>query len=79
MKYDDIIKTEIKKIHGDKWRFMFRENGYVILEKFRQGEKLEWYTHLHGVSLDACVQYVYQAYNGHCGVLIYDELEDADV
>ncbi len=79
---NDIRKSEIKIIHGDKWRFEFRENGYVVVSKLRRtikgkNEVVDWQRYLHAPDLQSCLQYVYVTYDGKCGVLKYDDLEDA--
>ena len=84
MDYIDIKKTEVKIVNGDKWQFQFRENGYVIVSMYRGGKgegkkgkdvKSHWQRYLHGVNLEACLQYVYSSYNGNCEFLKYEELE----
>ena len=82
MLYNDIIKTEVKIINGDKWQFEFRENGYCIVSAFRVTQAkgkdvISWQRYLHGVSVESCLQYVYSTYNGDVGFLEYDELESA--
>ena len=77
---DDIRKSEVKLIGTDKWKFDFRENGYVIVSSLvrttkGKKEEVKWSVGLHGVSIDACLQYVYSDYRGKCGVLDYDKLE----
>ncbi len=80
----DIKVTEIKIVHGDKWRFDFRENGYTIVSKLRKtirGKKeiVDWQRYLHAPDLQSCLQYIYTVYDGKCGILKYDDLKDADV
>lgn len=80
--YKDIKKSEIKIINGEKWRFLFRENGYVIVERLVFGlngkkENIHWQRYLHGVNLESCLQYIFTVYNGSCGVLKYDDLKSA--
>jgi len=86
IKYDDVIKEEIKVINGENWRFLFRYNGYVIVEREvkdmkskgkKQIEKKHWQRYLHGVNLESCLQYIYTVYDGSCGVLDYDNLKSA--
>ena len=83
---DDIKKTEIKRINKAKWRFDFRENGYVIVSAYMSGKgegkngkdcKSHWQKYLHAVDLDACLSYVYIVNGGKGKPYNYDELEDA--
>ena len=81
---DDVRKTEYKIIHGEKWRFQFRENGYVIVSDIttvKKGKKdvVIWRTGLHGTNLEACLQYVFSSFNGKAKFLQYDELESYNV
>lgn len=78
---DDIRKTDIKLINGDKWKFDFRENGYVIVSDIttiKKGTKDEvvWRVGLHGTNLESCLQYVWTTYNGNVEAIDYKELED---
>ncbi len=73
----DIRKKEVKLICGDKWRFSHRENGYIILEKYKlEKDKPRWVMQIHAVSMESALQYVEQNYNGQCVVSSYDELKD---
>ena len=77
-----IRKSETKFIQGDKWKFDFRENGYVVVskcEKIKNSEGIEnviWRMYFHGVDLEACMQYLFVKY-GELKILHYDELEIA--
>lgn len=80
--YLDIKKTEVKKIHGTKWQFQFRENGYVVISMCEQVKKKEvvtivWKRHFHGVDVGSCLQYIYASNNHKGEYLNYDELESA--
>ena len=78
----DIKRTDTKLIQGDKWRFDFRENGYVIVSKCEKitnsegKENVIWRMYFHGVDLEACMQYLFVKY-GELKILHYDELEIA--
>ncbi len=73
----DIRKKEVKIVDGDKWRFSHRENGYIILEKYKvENNKVKWSMQLHATSMESALQYIYQNYKGKCGILSYEELED---
>ena len=73
----DITKSEIKRINKDNWRFDFRENGYIVVSKVGvANNEVSWQPYLHAVSLGACLQYIFKHYDGECGVLNYEELED---
>lgn len=80
----DIKRSDIKLINGDKWRFDFRENGYVIVSGYEGGgqtgkkkkEVPKWRPYLHAPDLESCLQYVFNTYNGSCEYLKYEELED---
>ena len=79
---NDIKKTEIKLINGDKWKFDFRENGYVIVSDIttvKKGKKDEivWRVGLHATNLESCLQYIWTSYNGKIKPIDYKELEDA--
>ena len=82
MDYDDIRKSEIKLVNNDKWRFDFRENGWVVLKKMskiivKKKEEVTWQTQLHGVDKESCLQYIYSYYNGNIKPLVYEEMEVA--
>lgn len=78
---EDIKKSEIKIVNGDKWRFDFRENGWVVLRKMRKDflkkkEVVSWDMQLHGVDVESCLQYIFSYYNGNINPLKYEELQD---
>jgi len=80
--HSDIKRSEIKIVNGDKWKFDFRENGYVIVsaikrEVVKKKEVVSWQRYLHAPDLESCLQYVYTTYNGGCDILKYEELESA--
>lgn len=84
MSVGDIRKSEIKIINKEKWKFDFRENGYVIVSRYSGGQVTDkkkqnphWEKYLHAHNLESCLQYVYTSYAGQCPVLRYDELESA--
>jgi len=74
---NDIRKTEIKSVHGQKWRFLFRENGYVIAQVPVMVKKdLVWKTQIHAVDLGSALQYIWSTFNGKIDRLKYEDLED---
>ena len=78
---DSIIKTEIKTVLNQKWKFEFRDNGYVILSLLsksmeKQKEVAKSTMQLHGVDLESCLNYIFKYNRGRCGYLVYDEMED---
>ena len=77
VKNQDIRKTEIVKVYGIRWRFLFRENGYVIIQTIssKASKKIEWVTQLHGISVDACLQYIWTANGSKGEPLQYENLE----
>ena len=82
IQHNNIRKSEIKLINGNKWKFDFRENGYVIVSDINtvtvgKKDEVKWRVGLHGINIEACLQYIFTTYNGKCGILKYDELEDA--
>jgi len=73
----DVKISEYKIINGDNWRFDHRENGYIIVSKvIIKNNEASWQPYLHAVSLEACLQYVFTHYDGKCGILEYEELQD---
>lgn len=75
--FDDIIKIDRKFINQDLWKFSFRENGFVIIERLDCiGCKKEWRKYHHGKSLICCLKYIYDYYFGKCGVINYDDLRN---
>ena len=77
----DIRKSEYKTIHDDKWRFDFRENGYVIIsigtitKEENDKEVIKWTMRFHGVDLHTCITYIFKYY-GEKKLIHYEDLED---
>lgn len=74
----DIRKTVFKLFKGDKWRFDFRENGYVILSTVSASGKnkdvLKWVSQFHGIDLDSCLKYLASSYR-MVNAVIYEDME----
>lgn len=86
MPIEDIKKSEIKRVRNQKWKFDFRENGYVVLSLMitkierkakKEIEVVEWQRQLHAPDLESTLNYVFKFNRGKCGYLVYEELESA--
>lgn len=84
MPIEDIKKSEIKKVKDQKWKFDFRENGFVVLSLMKTTMKklkkvdtvvVGWEMQLHAVDLESTLNYIYKFNRGKCGYLNYEELE----
>ena len=80
----DINHSDIKIIQEDRWKFDFRENGYVIISicsiniDENNKEVIDWTMMFHGVDLHTCIAYIFKYY-GENKIIHYEELEDVVV
>ena len=73
---EDIVKSEIKLICEKKWRFDFRDNGYVKVINITDCPDAKIHF-LHAPDIESCLSFVYSNCS-NCGDYVpYDQLENA--
>ncbi len=75
----DIKKEVIKIIYGEKWKFSFKESGWVVLSASTvdKDNNIKWQTYIQAIDLESCLQYVFSYNRSRGEFLVFDELEDA--
>ena len=76
---DDIKSEAIKKVYGSKYRFIFLNSGWVVLQAISHGKNnnVSWSTQIKAIDLESALQYLWTTENKRGDPLVFEELEDA--